>query len=96
MELFSVIIAYVIFLVAWESKTFLENRYLLLIEISCFFFGTLDLLHTLSYERMEIFPVAYIEGVGLTAFKVISRLSADVLSIFTIFSAIVFSEKLHV
>ncbi|WP_048170270.1 MASE3 domain-containing protein [Methanosarcina sp. 2.H.A.1B.4] len=55
-ELFSVIIAYVIFLVAWESKTFLENRYLLLIGISCFFFGTLDLLHTLSYERMGIFP----------------------------------------
>ena len=55
-ELFSIIIAYVIFLVAWESKTFLENRYLLLLGISCFFIGTMDLLHALSYEWMGIFP----------------------------------------
>ena len=54
-ELFSVIIAYIIFLVVWESKTFLENRYLLLIGISYFFIGTLDLLHALSYERMGFF-----------------------------------------
>lgn len=54
-ELFSIIIAYVIFLVAWESKTFLENRYLLLLGISYFFIGTLDLLHALSFERMGIF-----------------------------------------
>lgn len=54
-ELFSVIIAYVIFLVVWESKTFLENRYLLLIGISYFFIGTLDLLHALSYERWGSF-----------------------------------------
>lgn len=54
-ELFSIIIAYVIFLVAWESKAFLENRYLMLLGISYFFIGTMDLLHTLSYERMGVF-----------------------------------------
>lgn len=36
-ELFNVIVAYVIFLLAWESKTFLENRYILFIGISLFF-----------------------------------------------------------
>jgi hypothetical protein len=55
-ELFCIIIAYVIFLLAWESKTFLENRYILFIGISYFFVGTLDLLHTLSYESMGMFP----------------------------------------
>lgn len=55
-ELFNVIVAYVIFLLAWESKTFLENRYILFIGISLFFVGTLDLLHTLSYESMGVFP----------------------------------------
>jgi len=54
-ELFSIIVAYVIFLLAWESKTFLENRYILFIGISYFFVGTLDLLHTLSYESMGMF-----------------------------------------
>lgn len=55
-ELFSIIVAYVIFLLAWESKTFLENRYILFLGISYFFVGTLDLLHTLSYESMGMFP----------------------------------------
>jgi PAS domain S-box-containing protein len=55
-EMFSIIVAYIIFLLAWESKTFLENRYILFIGISYFFVGTLDLLHTLSYESMGIFP----------------------------------------
>ncbi|RXA20564.1 PAS domain S-box protein [Methanosarcina sp. MSH10X1] len=55
-ELFSIIVAYVIFLLAWESKTFLENRYILFLGIAYFFVGTLDLLHTLSYENMGMFP----------------------------------------
>ena len=55
-ELFSVYVAYVIFLVVWKSRARLENRYLMFIGITYFFVGCLDLLYTLSYERMAVFP----------------------------------------
>ncbi|MCC4770204.1 PAS domain-containing protein [Methanosarcina sp. DH2] len=55
-ELFSVYVAYVIFLVVWKSREHLENRYLMFIGIAYFFIGGLDLLYTLSYEGMGIFP----------------------------------------
>ncbi|WP_332881770.1 MASE3 domain-containing protein [Methanosarcina horonobensis] len=55
-ELFSVYVAYVIFLVVWKSRDCLENQYLLLLGIAYFFIGGLDLLYTLSYEGMGVFP----------------------------------------
>ncbi|MCQ1534802.1 PAS domain S-box protein [Methanosarcina sp. KYL-1] len=55
-ELFSVLIAYVVFLIVWKSKGFVENRYLLFIGIAYLFIGILDFLRTLSYEGMGVFP----------------------------------------
>ena len=55
-ELFSVYVAYVIFLIVWKSRAHLENQYLLFIGIAYFFIGGLDLLYTLSYEGMGVFP----------------------------------------
>lgn len=55
-ELFSVYVAYVIFLIVWKSRDRLENRYLLFIGIAYFFIGSLDLLYTLSYKGMGVFP----------------------------------------
>lgn len=55
-ELFSVYVAYVIFLIVWKSKAGLENRYLVFLGIAYFFIGTLDLLYTLSYHGMGVFP----------------------------------------
>jgi len=55
-ELFSVYVAYVIFLIVWKSRSHLENRYLMFIGIAYFFIGGLDLLYTLSYEGMGVFP----------------------------------------
>jgi PAS domain S-box-containing protein len=55
-ELFSVYVAYVIFLVVWKSRDHLENQYLMFIGIAYFFIGGLDLLYTLSYEGMGVFP----------------------------------------
>jgi signal transduction histidine kinase len=54
-EIFSIIIAFVIFIIAWNSKKFLDNNYLLFIGIALFFVALLDLFHTLAYKGMEIF-----------------------------------------
>lgn len=55
-ELFNVLIAYIVFLVIWKSKNSLLNKYLLLIGISYFFVGSFDLLHTLAFRELGIFP----------------------------------------
>jgi signal transduction histidine kinase len=55
-ELFSVIIAVGVFAIAWNSRRFLENNYLLFLGIAYLFVGSLDLVHTLAYKGMNIFP----------------------------------------
>jgi PAS domain S-box-containing protein len=53
---FSVVIAGGVFAVAWNSRGFLENNYLLFLGIAYLFVGALDLLHTLAYGGMRVFP----------------------------------------
>lgn len=55
-EFFSVAIAAGIFMFAWNSRRFIANNYLVFIGISYLFVGTIDLLHTLSYKNMGVFP----------------------------------------
>ncbi len=55
-ELFSIVIASGIFIVAWNSRSFSEDDFLLYIGIAYLFIGGLDLLHTLAYEGMGVFP----------------------------------------
>jgi len=54
-EIFSIIIACGIFMLAFNSRKFTDNNYLLFIGIAYLFVGNLDLLHTLSYEGMKVF-----------------------------------------
>jgi signal transduction histidine kinase len=55
-EMFSVAIAWAIFALAWNSRHLMQNNYLLLLGIAYLFVGNLDLLHTLSYKGMQVFP----------------------------------------
>jgi len=54
--LFGVVIAGGVFAVAWNSRGFLENNYVLFLGIAYLFVGALDLLHTLAYGGMTVFP----------------------------------------
>ncbi|MFC1867506.1 MASE3 domain-containing protein [Thermodesulfobacteriota bacterium] len=54
-EIFSVIVACAIFMVAWNSRRFLDNNYLMFLGMAYLFIGGLDLLHTLSYKGMGVF-----------------------------------------
>jgi PAS domain S-box-containing protein len=54
-EVFSIVIACGIFMIAWNSRRFLESNYLLFIGIAYLFVGGLDLIHTLAYKGMGVF-----------------------------------------
>lgn len=54
-ELFSVIIAFTLFLIMWNSKKYMANKALVFISIAYLFIAVMDLLHTLSYQGMNIF-----------------------------------------
>ncbi|MCX5826730.1 MAG: hypothetical protein NTV58_01840 [Deltaproteobacteria bacterium] len=54
-EIFSILIAFSIFVIAWNSREFLDNDYLLFIGTSFLFIGVIDLLHTLAYKGMGVF-----------------------------------------
>lgn len=54
-EIFSVIIAFCVFIVTWHSRNFVNNTFLLVLGISYFFVGYFGLFHTLSYKGMNIF-----------------------------------------
>ncbi len=54
-EIFSVCVAFAIFMVIWNSKEFIQNNYLLFIGIAYLFIGALDMIHTLAYTGMGVF-----------------------------------------
>ena len=56
-ELFSIVIAFAVFIVAWNSRKMQDNKYLHVIGISYLFIGALDLLHTLTFNGMNIISV---------------------------------------
>ena len=55
-EIFTVVVAWSIFLLAWNTRRLLDNHYLLLVGIASLFVGSLDLLHALAYKGMGVFP----------------------------------------
>jgi signal transduction histidine kinase len=55
-EVFSIIIACGIFMVAWNCRRYLDNQYFLFIGIAYLFIGMLDLAHAFSYKGMNLLP----------------------------------------
>ncbi len=54
-EIFSVVIAFSVYIIVWNGKSYIRNNYLLLLGIAYLFIGFLDLLHTFGYKGMSIF-----------------------------------------
>jgi len=54
-EIFSITIACGIFMIAWNSRQFIDNNYLLFIGIAYLFVAGVDLIHTLAYKGMGVF-----------------------------------------
>lgn len=55
-EIFSVVVALGIFVVTWNSRRFINNSYILFLGIAYLFIGTMDLVHTLAYKGVGVFP----------------------------------------
>ena len=55
-EVFSIVIAGAIFALAWNARRYFDNGYILLIGISFLFVGFIDLIHTLAYKGMGVYP----------------------------------------
>ncbi len=55
-EVFTIVVAAGIFMISWNARAYINNNYLLFIGIASVFVGFLDLLHTLAYEGMAVFP----------------------------------------
>lgn len=54
-ELFGVVVALSLFVVAWTARRYLESGYLLLVGTAYLFVGLLDVVHTLAYPGMTVF-----------------------------------------
>jgi hypothetical protein len=54
-EIIGVIIAFGIFMFAWNSRKFAENDFILFLGISFFFIASIDLMHAFAYYGMTIF-----------------------------------------
>ena len=54
-EIFSVIVAFTIFILAWNTRDKIHNSSLILLGAAYLVIGAVDLLHTLSYQGMGVF-----------------------------------------
>ncbi len=54
-EIFSIIVACLVFAVFWNARRFLDNACYLFIGIAYLFVAAIDLTHTLALEKMNIF-----------------------------------------
>jgi PAS domain S-box-containing protein len=99
-EVFGVVISISLYLIAWNSRKIVRNNYLLFLGIAFLFVGIIDLLHTLSYRGMGVFPntdttLATQLWVGARYFQSISLLIAPIflkrkmneITILTLYSA---------
>jgi PAS domain S-box-containing protein len=57
-ELFAVIVAVLLFAVAWQTYPFSRNGFLMVLACGYFWVGMADLVHALVYKGMGIFDVA--------------------------------------
>jgi len=54
-ELFSILIAFALFIISWNTRDYTEEPGLVLLGVAYLFIGIIDLMHTLSFKGMNIF-----------------------------------------
>jgi len=56
-ELFAIIIAFILFALAWKTSEYSANSFLIFLACGYFWIGSLDLMHTLLYKGMNLLPM---------------------------------------
>ena len=55
-EVFTVVIALIIFAISWNSRHIMDNNYLSFVGFALLFVAVLDLIHGLAFKGMGVFP----------------------------------------
>ena len=55
-EIFIIVIAFSIFIITWNLKSVIDEKYFLLIGIAYFFVGVFEVVHTMAYQGMNVLP----------------------------------------
>jgi PAS domain S-box-containing protein len=55
-ELFAIVVGFAIFVVAWNTRRWVSNDYLLFLGLAFLFVAIVDVFHTLAYRGMGVFP----------------------------------------
>jgi signal transduction histidine kinase/DNA-binding response OmpR family regulator len=63
-EIFSIVVACTVFAVLWNARSMMNNTFYLFIGVGFLFMAFIDLLHTLSVGRMNVFP-GYTTNLGI-------------------------------
>lgn len=54
-EVFSIVIAFSIFILTWNCRNIIDNNYLIFLGMAYLFVGFIDTIHTLAYAGMGVF-----------------------------------------
>jgi len=100
-ETFSIVIGCSIFILAWNSRQRLDNNYLLFLGIAYLFVSGLDLMHTLAYKGMGVFPgydanlptqlwiaARYVQSLSLLIAPVFLRRKMNATFVFILYTAV--------
>ena len=55
-EMFSIAVAWAVLMLVWNARRYMNNDALVLLGTAYLFIGLIDLLHTLAYKGMGVFP----------------------------------------
>src|SRR6056297_679742 len=64
-EFFSIVVGFMIFVIAFNTKKYIKYRYFLLLGIGFLFVSSIDLLHTITYRGMNILEPTLFEATQL-------------------------------
>lgn len=56
-EVFSIVVAFSVFVFAWSCRDYLEHNFLLFLGVGYLFIGAMDLLHSFAYKGLHVFAV---------------------------------------
>ncbi len=56
-ELFAIIMSYILFAFAWSTRSFNQNNYLLILACGYFWIGSLDFIHTFVAKNVDFFVI---------------------------------------
>jgi diguanylate cyclase (GGDEF)-like protein len=98
-EIFSIVIGCCIFILVWNSRQRLDSNYVLFLGIAYLFVSGLDLIHTLAYKGMGVFPgydanlptqlwiaARYVQSISLLIAPVFLRHKLNVNLVFVVYT----------